>query len=131
MHKNRHNSILAHSTIVIDSTNPYHQINSVSNAFIDDSTGRAGGWQYTLQITDFVSEPMYDSSTQEKGLVISIPTNSFSVNVGSTKPFAGPENHFPNGDKKVFSTDAQVLALANPFEGMGCYQIPLNFNECT
>ncbi|MFX3643370.1 MAG: hypothetical protein ACE3L7_32760 [Candidatus Pristimantibacillus sp.] len=115
------------STIVIDSTNPYQQINSVSNAFIDDSTGRAGGWQYSLQITDFVSEPMYDSSTQEKGLVVSIPTNSFSVNVGSTKTLAGPENQLSNVGKKVFSTEAQVLALANPFEGMGYYQIPLNF----
>lgn len=115
------------STIVIDSTNPYQQINSVSNAFIDDSTGRAGGWQYSLQITDFVSEPMYDSSTQEKGLVVSIPTSAFSVNVGSTKTLAGPENQLSNVGKKVFSTDAQVLALANPFEGMGYYQIPLNF----
>ncbi|MCW3793836.1 RCC1 domain-containing protein [Paenibacillus sp. LS1] len=115
------------STIVIDSTNPYQQINSVSNAFIDDSTGRAGGWQYSLQITDFVSEPMYDSSTQEKGLVVSIPTNSFSVNVGSSKTLAGPENQLSNVGKKVFSTEAQVLALANPFEGMGYYQIPLNF----
>lgn len=115
------------STIVIDSTNPYQQINSVSNAFIDDSTGRAGGWQYSLQITDFVSDPMYDSSTQEKGLVVSIPANSFSVNVGATKTLAGPENQLSNMGKKVFTTDAQVLALAKPFEGMGYYQIPLNF----
>lgn len=115
------------STIVIDSTNPYQQINSVSNAYIDDSTGRAGGWQYSLQITDFVSEPMYDSSTQENGLVVSIPSTSFSVNVGASKTLAGPENQLSNVGKKVFSTDAQVLALANPFEGMGYYQIPLNF----
>ncbi|MEN1990254.1 OmpL47-type beta-barrel domain-containing protein [Paenibacillus hubeiensis] len=116
------------STIIIDNTNPYQSINSVSRALIEDSRGNGKGYQYSLDVTDFVSDPMQDNSTNSQSLVVSIPANSLSVDVLSTKTITGPAAELSNVGKHVFTgTGPEMLATAKAFEGMGYVEIPLNF----
>ncbi|WP_336783571.1 OmpL47-type beta-barrel domain-containing protein [Paenibacillus illinoisensis] len=116
------------STIIIDNTNPYQSINSVSRALIEDSRGNGKGYQYSLDVTDFVSDPMQDNSTNSQSLVVSIPANSLSVDVLNTKTITGPAAELSNVGKHVFTgTGPEMLATAKAFEGMGYVEIPLNF----
>ncbi|MEK4529852.1 hypothetical protein NST38_31085 [Paenibacillus sp. FSL H8-0104] len=116
------------STIIIDNTNPYQSINSVSRALLEDSRGNGKGYQYSLDVTDFVSDPMQDNSTNSQNLVVSIPANSLSVDVLNSKTLNGPPAELSNVGKHVFTgTGPEMLATANSFEGMGYYEIPLNF----
>lgn len=116
------------STIIIDSTNPYQSINSVSRALIEDSRGNGKGYQYSMDVTDFVSESMQDNSTNTQGLVVSIPANALSVDVLNTKTINGPAAELSNVGKHVFTgTGPEMLATAKAFEGMGYNEIPLNF----
>ncbi|MEW4426047.1 hypothetical protein AB1I68_00970 [Paenibacillus pabuli] len=116
------------STIVIDSTNPYQSINSVSRALIEDSRGNGKGYQYSMDVTDFVSESMQDNSTNTQSLVVSIPANALSVDVLNTKTINGPAAELSNVGKHVFTgTGPEMLATAKAFEGMGYNEIPLNF----
>ncbi|WP_145142348.1 hypothetical protein [Paenibacillus sp. Y412MC10] len=116
------------STIIIDSTNPYQSINSVSRALIDDSRGNGKGYQYSMDVTDFVSEAMQDNSTNTQSLVVSIPASALSVDVLSTKTINGPAAELSNVGKHVFTGNGpEMLATAKAFEGMGYNEIPLNF----
>ncbi|MBD7970275.1 WxL domain-containing protein [Paenibacillus gallinarum] len=116
------------STIVIDSTKPYQQINSVSKALVDDYRGNGKGWQYSLKIEDFVSDPLNDNSTNTQSLVVSIPASSLAVDVSNSKTVSGPESELANVGKKVFTPNiSQTLATAPAFEGMGSYEIPMDF----
>ncbi|MEK5061049.1 hypothetical protein BK126_26405 [Paenibacillus sp. FSL H7-0326] len=116
------------STIVIDSTKPYQQINSVSRALIEDYRGNGNGWQYSLDIKDFVSDPLQDNSTNTKDLVVSIPASALSVDVKNSNTLSGPEAQLANVGKKIFTgTSSEILAAAKEFEGMGYYEIPLDF----
>ncbi|MEK4529854.1 RCC1 domain-containing protein [Paenibacillus sp. FSL H8-0104] len=116
------------STIIIDSTNPYQSINSVSRVLIEDSRGNGKGYQYSMDVTDFVSESMQDNSTNTQGLVVSIPANALSVDVLNTKTINGPAAELSNVGKHVFTgTGPEMLATAKAFEGMGYNEIPLNF----
>ncbi|MCM3130490.1 RCC1 domain-containing protein (plasmid) [Paenibacillus urinalis] len=116
------------STIIIDSTRPYQQINSVSRALIEDYRGNAKGWQYSLDVKDFVSDPITDNSLNTMDLVVSIPASSLSVDVKGSNTLSGPEAQLSNVGKKIFTgTQSEVLASAKEFEGMGYYEIPLDF----
>ncbi|KGP81131.1 MULTISPECIES: hypothetical protein [Paenibacillus] len=116
------------STIIIDSTNPYQSINSVSRALFEDSRGNAEGYQYSMDVTDFVSDPMQDNSNLQQSLVVSIPANALSVNVLSTKTLNGPVSELSHIGKHVFTgTGPEMLATAKAFEGMGYYEVPLEF----
>ncbi|KQY90991.1 hypothetical protein ASD24_24660 [Paenibacillus sp. Root52] len=116
------------STIIIDSTNPYQSINSVSRALIEDSRGNGKGYQYSMDVTDFVSDPMQDNSLNKQSLIVSIPANSLSVNVGHTKTLNGPAAELANVGKHVFTGNGpELLARAQAFEGMGYVEIPLDF----
>lgn len=116
------------STIIIDNTNPYQSINSVSRALIEDSRGNGKGYQYSMDVTDFVSEPMQDNSTNSQSLVVSIPANALSVDVLNTKTINGPAAELSNVGKHVFTGNGpEMLATAEAFEGMGYNEIPLNF----
>ncbi|MFD1130667.1 RCC1 domain-containing protein [Paenibacillus sp. PDC88] len=116
------------STIVIDSTRPYQQINSVSRALIEDYRGNAKGWQYSLDVKDFVSDPLTDNSLNTKDLIVSIPASSLSVDVKNSNTLSGPEAQLSSVGKKIFTgTQSEVLASAKEFEGMGYYEIPLDF----
>ncbi|MGP3788567.1 hypothetical protein [Paenibacillus sp. 1A_MP2] len=116
------------STIIIDSTKPHQSINSVSRALIEDSRGNGKGYQYSMDVTDFISEPMQDNSTNSQDLVVSIPANALSVEVLNTKTLNGPAAELSNIGKHVFSgSGPEMLATARPFEGMGYNEIPLNF----
>ncbi|KQY90989.1 hypothetical protein ASD24_24650 [Paenibacillus sp. Root52] len=116
------------STIIIDSTNPYQSINSVSRALIEDSRGNGKGYQYSMDVTDFVSDPMQDNSLNKQSLIVSIPANSLSVNVGQTKTLNGPAAELSNVGKHVFTGNGpELLARAQAFEGMGYVEIPLDF----
>lgn len=116
------------STIIIDNTNPYQTINSVSRVLIDDSRGNGEGYQYSMNVTDFVSEPMQDNSTNTQSLVVSIPANALSVDVLNTKTINGPAAELSNVGKHIFTGNGpEMLATAKAFEGMGYNEIPLNF----
>lgn len=116
------------STIIIDSTKSYQQINSSSRSLIDDYRGNAKGWQYSLEIQDFVSDPLTDNSTQSKDLVVVIPASSLTVDVKDSNTLSGPVEQLSAAGKKVFSHNAsQILAAASEFEGMGSYEIPMDF----
>ncbi|OMF76789.1 hypothetical protein [Paenibacillus glucanolyticus] len=116
------------STIVIDNTNPYQAINAVSRVFIEDSRGNGKGYHYSIDVTDFVSDPLQDNSTNSKNLVVSIPANALSVDVLNTKTINGPAAELSNVGKHVFTGNGpEMLATAQAFEGMGYNEIPLNF----
>lgn len=116
------------STIIIDNTNPYQSINSVSRALIEDSRGNGKGFQYSMDVTDFVSEPMQDNSINSQSLIVSIPANALSVDVLNTKTLNGPAAELSNVGKHVFTGNGpEMLATAEAFEGMGYNEIPLNF----
>ncbi|MGC6586643.1 hypothetical protein ACPV3A_16950 [Paenibacillus sp. Dod16] len=116
------------STIVIDNTNPYQSINAVSRVFIEDSRGNGKGYHYSMDVTDFVSDPLQDNSTNSKNLVVSIPANALSVDVLNTKTINGPAAELSNVGKHVFTGNGpEMLVTANAFEGMGYNEIPLNF----
>lgn len=116
------------STIIIDSTNPYQTINSVSRVILEDSRGSGEPYQYSMDVTDFVSDPITDNSTNQQNLVVSIPANSLSVKVLATKTLNGPTAELSNIGKHVFTgTGPETLASAKAFEGMGRFEIPMEF----
>ncbi|MCL6663426.1 OmpL47-type beta-barrel domain-containing protein [Paenibacillus amylolyticus] len=116
------------STIIIDSTKPYQSINSVSRVLIEDSRGNGEGFQYSIDVSDFVSESMQDNSTNTQSLVVSIPANSLAVEVLNTKTLNGPAAELSNVGKHTFTGNGpEMLAIAKAFEGMGYNEIPLNF----
>lgn len=116
------------STIIIDSTNPYQSINTVSRVILEDNRGNGEPYQYNMDVTDFVSDPITDNSTNQQNLVVSIPANSLSVKVLPTKTLNGPAAELSNLGKHVFTgTGPETLANAKAFEGMGRYEIPLEF----
>ncbi|MGN7309051.1 hypothetical protein ACTHQ2_24215, partial [Bacillus subtilis] len=116
------------STIIIDSTKPYQSINSVSRVLIEDSRGNGEGFQYSIDVSDFVSESMQDNSTNTQSLVVSIPANSLAVEVLNTKTLNGPAAELSNVGKHTFTGNGpEMLAIAKAFEGMGYNEIQLNF----
>jgi hypothetical protein len=112
--------------IKIDSLKEYQSINSVSKAFIENSTGEVNGWDYSLSVTDFISDPLTDASTDTKDLVLKIPATALTVNVKNAKSLGGqPAPAYTIGSRSFIPGQSRSLASANKFEGMGYYEIPL------
>ncbi|MCE3203474.1 hypothetical protein [Paenibacillus sonchi] len=109
--------------VTISTTNPYQQINSVTNSVIEDSRGSGAGWNYTLKITDFVSDPVVDNSNNTNNLVVKMPSNALSVDVANSTTLAGQSGMVSQTGNHVFSDQPVVLAQANEYQGMGQYQI--------
>ncbi|GGG06164.1 hypothetical protein GCM10010912_58480 [Paenibacillus albidus] len=114
--------------VTISTTNPYQAINSVTQSVIEDSRGTGAGWNYSLKITDFVSDPVVDNSKGSNDLVVKMPTNSLSVDVTPSTTLAGQPGDLSLSGNYVFNSEAIVLARANEFQGMGQYQIPMSYN---
>ncbi|QQZ58884.1 hypothetical protein JI735_19320 [Paenibacillus sonchi] len=113
--------------VTISTTNPYQQINSVTNSVIEDSRGSGAGWNYTLKITDFVSDPVVDNSNNTNNLVVKMPSNALSVDVANSTTLAGQSGMVSQTGNHVFSDQPVVLAQANEYQGMGQYQIGQSF----
>lgn len=113
--------------IEIQTQNQYQTINSVTTALIEDSTGRGGGWDYSLSVTDFVSDPVFDSGSGTQDLVVKIPSSALSVDVKPAKVLAGPPDQTAIVGQRILSDQKQTLAKADPFKGMGYIEIPMDF----
>lgn len=113
--------------IEIQTVNQYQTINSVTNTLIEDSSGSGDGWTYSLSITDFVSDPVLDTGLGTQDLVVKIPSSAMNVDVKSAKVLAGSPDQTAKVGNYVLGNQKQALAQANPFEGMGYYDIPMDF----
>ncbi|WP_342436705.1 hypothetical protein NSS79_25745 [Paenibacillus sp. FSL L8-0436] len=122
-----HFSGLLLDTVTISTTNQYQVINSVTNSVIEDSRGTGAGWNYSLKITDFVSDPVVDNSKGTSDLVVKMPASSLSVDITDSKTLAGQEASLSQNGKYVFNAEPVVIAKAGEFEGMGQYQIPMSY----
>lgn len=114
-------------TVTISTTHPYQQINSVTNSVIEDSRGNGAGWNYSLQITDFISDPVFDAGLGTSDLVVKIPSTALSVDVTDASILVGQPSVVASKGKYTFGTEAIVLAHAGEFEGMGQYQVPMSY----
>lgn len=115
-------------TVTISTTNQYQQVNSVTNSIIEDSRGTGVGWTYTLKITDFVSDPVIDNSTDTSDLVVKIPANALSVAVSDAAVLYGQSSAIAAKGNFTFGSDSMmVLAQAGEYEGMGQYQLPMSY----
>lgn len=115
------------SVIQIDSLKDYQSIVSSSKAIIEDSRGTGEGWHYSLKITDFISDPVMDASTTQQDLRVKIPTNALSVNIKPSVKISGQDSQVGALGTKTFSTDEEYLAKADILQGMGSYEVPLDF----
>lgn len=113
--------------IEIQTVNQYQTINSVTNTLIEDSSGSGDGWTYSLSVTDFVSDPVLDTGLGTQDLVVKIPASAMNVDVKSAKVLAGSPDQTAKVGNYVLGSQKQALAQANPFEGMGYYDIPMDF----
>ncbi|MDH6675611.1 hypothetical protein M2277_006319 [Paenibacillus sp. LBL] len=113
--------------IEIQTVNQYQTINSVTNTLIEDSSGSGDGWTYSLSVTDFVSDPVLDTGLGTQDLVVKIPSSAMNVDVKSAKVLAGSPDQTAKVGNYVLGNQKQALAQANPFEGMGYYDIPMDF----
>lgn len=113
--------------IEIQTVNQYQTINSVTNTLIEDSSGSGDGWTYSLSVTDFVSDTVLDTGLGTQDLVVKIPASAMNVDVKSAKVLAGSPDQTAKVGNYVLGSQKQALAQANPFEGMGYYDIPMDF----
>lgn len=113
--------------VTISTTNPYQVINSVTNSVIEDSRGTGAGWNYSLKVTDFISNPVVDNSLGTNDLVVKMPSTALSVDVSNSTTLAGQEGNLSLNGNYVFNTEPVVLARAEDFQGMGQYQIPMSY----
>uniref|UniRef100_UPI003F665082 hypothetical protein n=1 Tax=Paenibacillus sp. IHBB 3054 TaxID=3425689 RepID=UPI003F665082 len=122
-----HFSGLLLDTVTISTTNQYQVINSVTHSVIEDSRGTGAGWNYSLKITDFVSDPVVDNSKGTSDLVVKMPASSLSVDITDSTTLAGQAGSLGQNGKYVFNAEPVVIAKAGEFEGMGQYQIPMSY----
>lgn len=115
------------SVIQIDSLKDYQSIVSSSKAIIEDSRGTGEGWHYSLKITDFISDPVMDASTTQQDLRVKIPTNALSVDIKPSVKISGQDSQVGALGLKTFSTNEEYLAKADILQGMGSYEVPLDF----
>ncbi|MNB83935.1 Regulator of chromosome condensation (RCC1) repeat protein [compost metagenome] len=113
--------------VTISTTNPYQQINSVTNSVIEDSRGSGAGWNYSLKITDFVSDPVIDNGTGNTDLVVKMPASALGVDVTDASVLAGQTSAIAKKGNYTFASDPVVLAQAGAYEGMGQYQLPMSY----
>ncbi|MGG1876493.1 hypothetical protein ABDI30_02730 [Paenibacillus cisolokensis] len=113
--------------IEIQTVHDYQMINSVTSALLEDSTGQGDGWTYSLSITDFVSDPVLDTGLNTSDLIVKIPSSSLSVDVKSAKVLAGSPDQVARTGNYILGAQKQALAQAEPFQGMGYYDIPMDF----
>lgn len=113
--------------IEIQTVNQYQTINSVTNTLIEDSTGSGDGWTYSLSTTDFVSDPVLDTGLGTPDLVVKIPSSALSVDVKTAKVIAGAPDQPAKVGNYILGGQKQALAQADPFTGMGYYDIPMDF----
>lgn len=113
--------------VTISTTNPYQQINSVTNSVIEDSRGSGAGWNYSLKITDFVSDPVIDNGTGNTDLVVKMPASALVVDVTDASVLAGQASAIAKNGNYTFASDPVVLAQAGAYEGMGQYQLPMSY----
>lgn len=114
-------------TVTISTTNQYQVINSVTNSVIEDSRGTGAGWNYTLKVTDFISDPVVDNSLGTNDLVVKMPSTALSVDVSNSTTLAGQDGNLSLNGNYVFNAEPVVLARAEDFHGMGQYQIPMSY----
>ncbi|ULO07129.1 hypothetical protein H1230_30040 [Paenibacillus sp. 19GGS1-52] len=114
-------------TVTISTTNQYQVINSVTNSVIEDSRGTGVGWNYTLKVTDFISNPVVDNSLGTNDLVVKMPSTALSVDVSNSTTLAGQDGNLSLNGNYVFNAEPVVLARAEDFHGMGQYQIPMSY----
>lgn len=114
-------------TVTIGTTNQYQVINSVTNSVIEDSRGTGAGWNYSLRITDFVSDPVIDNSLGTSSLVVKMPSTALSVDVTDTTTLVGQDMKLSLNGTYVFNSEPVILAKAEAFQGMGQYQLPMSY----
>ncbi|MEK3759633.1 hypothetical protein MKZ07_14390 [Paenibacillus sp. FSL P4-0338] len=114
-------------TVTIGTTNQYQVLNSVTNSVIEDSRGTGVGWNYSLKITDFVSDPVVDNSLGTNSLVVKMPTTVLSVDVTDTTTLVGQDMKLSLNGSYVFTAEPVILAKAEAFQGMGQYQLPMSY----
>ncbi|WP_216626663.1 hypothetical protein [Paenibacillus phytohabitans] len=114
-------------TVTIGTTNQYQVLNSVTNSVIEDSRGTGAGWNYSLKITDFVSDPVIDNSLGTSSLIVKMPSTVLSVDVTDTTTLAGQNMKLGLNGTYVFNAEPVVLAKAEAFQGMGQYQLPMSY----
>lgn len=113
--------------IVISTTDPYQQLNSVTNATIEDSRGTGKGWSYTLGVTDFVNDKAFDSSTGNNDLVVKMPSSALSVQVAKSQTLAGQDGNLSFPGNYVFGDKPITVAKAEAMQGMGQYNLGMDF----
>lgn len=113
--------------IVISTTDPYQQLNSVTNATIEDSRGTGKGWSYTLGVTDFVNDKAFDSSTGNNDLVVKMPSSVLSVQVAKSQTLAGQDGNLSFPGNYVFGDKPITVAKAEAMQGMGQYNLGMDF----
>lgn len=114
-------------TVTIGTTNQYQVLNSVTNSIIEDSRGTAAGWNYSLKISDFISDPVVDNSLGTNSLVVKMPSTVLSVDVNDTTTLVGQDINLGLKGSYVFNAEPVVLAKAEAFQGMGQYQLPMSY----
>ncbi|WP_341347127.1 hypothetical protein [Paenibacillus sp. FSL H3-0469] len=114
-------------TVTIGTTNQYQVLNSVTNSIIEDSRGTGAGWNYSLKITDFISDPVVDNSLGTNSLVVKMPSTVLSVDVKDTTTLVGQNMNLGLNGSYVFNAEPVVLAKAEAFQGMGQYQLPMSY----
>lgn len=114
-------------TITISTTNQYQVLNSVTNSVIEDSRGTGAGWNYSLKVTDFFSDPVVDNSLGTNDLVVKMPSTALSVDVTKSSTLAGQDSNLSLNGNYIFNQEPVILASASEFHGMGQYQIPMSF----
>lgn len=114
-------------TIEISTTNQYQVINSVTDAVIEDSRGTGEGWNYSIKVTDFISDPVVDSSISSNDLIVKIPNSSLSVNITDTTAVVGSQDNLGKLGNHIFNESPIVIAQARQFQGMGVYKLPMAF----
>lgn len=118
---------LALDTIEVSTTNQYQVLNSVTNAVIEDSRGTGEGWHYSVKITDFISDPVIDTSINSTDLVVKIPSTALSVDVTDSQAMIGAADNIALKGTYVFDANPVVIARAQILQGMGQYKLPMDF----